>query len=103
MITVFTEGSPPNKESAEPRLAQAIGDDYVNGRARSDITEVVYPTKQGVCRAEQAQATADDYATGEGNEKSHPRNQKKAHICLPRQCVLFSTKFALQASEIASL
>ena len=27
-----------------------------------------------------------------GNEKSHPRNQKKAHICLPRQCVLFSTK-----------
>ena len=71
MITVFTEGSPPNKESAEPRLAQAIGDDYVNGRARSDITEVVYPTKQGVCRAEQAQATADDYATGEGNEKSH--------------------------------
>ena len=47
MITVFTEGSPPNKESAEPRLAQAIGDDYVNGRARSDITEVVYPTKQG--------------------------------------------------------
>ena len=25
-----------------------------------------YPTKQGVCRAEQAQATADDYATGEG-------------------------------------
>ena len=71
MITVFTEGSPPNKESAEPRLAQAIGDDYVNRRARSDITEVVYPTKQGVCQAEQAQATADDYATGEGNEKSH--------------------------------
>ena len=29
--------------------------------------------------------------------------QKKAHICLPRQCVLFSTKFALRASEIALL
>ena len=41
MITVFTEGSPPNKESAEPRLAQAIGGDYVNGRARSDNPEVV--------------------------------------------------------------
>ena len=72
MITVFTEGSPPNKESAEPRLAQAIGDDYVNGRARSDITEVVYPTKQGVCRAEckrSVEATADDYATAaEGRE-----------------------------------
>ena len=32
LITVFRDGSPPNKESAEPRLAQAIGDDYVNGR-----------------------------------------------------------------------
>ena len=35
--------------------------------------------------------------------KSLLLRQKKAHICLPRQCVLFSTKFALQASEIASL
>ena len=33
-----------------------------------------YPTKQGVFRAEQAQARENDYATGEGNEKSHPRN-----------------------------
>jgi len=32
-----------------------------------------YPTKQGVCRAEQAQATADDYATGED-----PSNPTKA-------------------------
>ena len=39
-----------------------------------------YPTKQGVCRAEQAQARADDYATGEGNEKSHPRNQVKPKL-----------------------
>ena len=31
LTTVFRDGSPPNKESAEPRLAQAIGDDYVNG------------------------------------------------------------------------
>ena len=29
--------------------------------------------------------------------------QKKAHICLPDKCVLFSTKFALRASEIALL
>ena len=33
-----------------------------------------YPTKQEVFRAEQAQARENDYATGEGNEKSRPRN-----------------------------
>ena len=38
-----------------------------------------YPTKQGVFRAEQAQARENDYATGEGNEKSHLRNQKRFH------------------------
>ena len=38
--------------------------------------------------------TKGDYDLVEGNEKSHLRNQKKAHICLPRQCVLFSTKSA---------
>ena len=27
--------------------------------------------------------------------ESHTLRQKKAHICLPRQCVLFSVKFAL--------
>ena len=32
LITVFHDGSPQNKELAEPRLAQAIGNDYVNGR-----------------------------------------------------------------------
>ena len=32
LSVVFRDGSPPNKELAEPRLAQAIGDDYVNGR-----------------------------------------------------------------------
>ncbi len=30
--TVFHDGSPQSKESAEPRLAQAIGDDYATGR-----------------------------------------------------------------------
>ena len=29
---VFRDGSPQSKESAEPRLAQAIGDDYATGR-----------------------------------------------------------------------
>ena len=36
-----------------------------------------YPTKQEADRAEQAQAIGGDYATGEGNEKSHLRNQKR--------------------------
>ena len=31
----------------------------------------------------------------------HP-HQKKAHICLPRQCVLFSTKFAFGEWNMAS-
>jgi hypothetical protein len=52
----------------------------------SIVFSTVDGTKQGVCRAEQAQATADDYATdAEGREvssgpfKSHLRNQKRFH------------------------
>ena len=43
---------------------------------------------------------AGDFSSGHESTIPH---QKKAHICLPDKCVLFSTKFALRASEIASL
>ena len=57
---------------------------WVSKRKRLSIVFAQrYPTKQGVWRAEQAQATADDYATGEGKsrkrQKSHLRNQKRFH------------------------
>ena len=41
----------------------------------------------------QLDRVTDYESVGRGFE-SLPAYQKKAHICLPRQCVLFSTKFA---------
>ena len=60
-----------------------------------------YPTKQGVFRAEQAQARENDYATGEGNEKSHPRNQQKTHFCLPTK-VRFLNDVCLRQMMLAT-
>jgi len=52
--------------------------------ARCGVFTKRYPTKQGVFRVEQAQTRENDYATGEGNEKSHLRNQKEKVAFLPR-------------------
>ena len=41
-------------------------------------------------------ATKGDYATGEGYEKSHLRNQQKRNLCLPKVPFLF-----IQAAGLA--
>ena len=73
---------------------------WVSKRKRLSIVFAQrYPTKQGVCRAEQAQATADDYATGESKsrkrQKSHLRNQKEKSRKRLFLFVLFTFLFSL--------
>ena len=72
-------------EGLTSALAECRANNLQPSKKRLSIVfSTVDGTKQGVCRAEQAQATADDYATdAEGREvssgpfKSHLRNQKR--------------------------
>ena len=58
--------------TSDRRLAAAEGVGEQVKTPQCGVFAPRYPTKQGVCRAERAQARADDYATGDGNEKSAP-------------------------------
>ena len=79
LITVFRDGSPQSKKSAEPRLAKAIGDDYATGRGyvRTKLSLLSYQIPS-------------------------PQPEKSTHLSTKTMCA-FLTKFALRASEIASL
>ena len=66
-----------SRHGLRSRFAAAQGVGEQAKTPRCGIFAPRYPTKQEVCQAEQAQARAYDYATGAGNEKSHPRNQKR--------------------------
>ena len=84
---------PRNQKKSTPYGCFSFGSEYeIRTSHASGLPEVVgeqvktpqcgvftkrYPTKQGVRRAERPQATADDCATGAGNEKFHPRRRRR--------------------------
>ena len=71
------------------------------GKHPGEVFPTRNPAKQGGHRAEQAQATVNDYATGEGKEKSHPRNQKPSRTEFGKVFTysLFTIHFSLNWSE----
>ena len=86
--TCFMEGTPYGCFSFgseyEIRTSHASGLPEVVGEQvktpQCGVFTKRYPTKQGVRRAERPQATADDYATGAGNEKFHPRRRRRMTV-----------------------